>query len=92
MDEYDDAVTALVGGASGDSGGELSALVLEMSCATVKLATLLQEADEREWRAVQPRLKTLRSLLGQLPDKPAPRRAVGFKLKARGSKSGSRAS
>lgn len=81
-DDYEDEdapVEALPGAVAGSGGPEeLAAGLLEMAAQGLKIAVLLAEADEDDWRAISGRLDTFLGIVGQFPTKPKPRRRVGF--------------
>lgn len=81
-EEYEEpAPDALVGGPPAtEDDSELSGILADLACATLKLGMLLAEADEDRWAATRGRLGTFLSLVQQLPDKPRPQRRVGFRV------------
>lgn len=71
--------TAVVSGSvAGTDANEAGDLLLELSTAIFKLSVLLHEADETDWRALQPRMIAFRAVVDSLPVEPKRRRAIGF--------------
>ena len=78
-DEDEDApVETESGGASGGGGSDIAELLLDLTCATVKAAIMLAEADRETWDQCAGRMGALRSAIASLPSKPPPRKRVGF--------------
>ena len=77
-DDEDAPVETESGGASGGGGSDLAELLLDLTCATVKAAIMLAEADRETWDQCAGRMGALRSAIASLPSKPPPRKRVGF--------------
>jgi hypothetical protein len=74
---------AMVGSAAGLGASVLAELLLDMTQATTKLAVLLAEADEEEFRLIRGRLMAYLALTQQLPSSPMRRATMGFKVNAK---------
>jgi hypothetical protein len=58
---------------------QLADLLLELVSAVVKLNVLLIEAPEDEFKIVRGRLVFFRRMVEDLPTRPSPKQAMGFK-------------
>lgn len=76
----DEQMDVLVG--SVQSAGDHSALadlLLELTSASTKVAILMSELDEDEYRGIAPRLVAFLSMVQQIPTTARRRRKIGFK-------------
>jgi hypothetical protein len=78
--EEEDAAFELGMGSASPAGGAdvVGDALLELYAAVMKLAVLVAEADEDEFRVIAPRLALLKAAVGCLPTAPAPRKRMGF--------------
>lgn len=68
---------------AGEAPSVLADLLLDLTTHTARLAVLLSEADEDEWKGFAHRYHAFLQVVQALPLEPKPRRRVGFKAVAR---------
>lgn len=80
-EEYSDPPPeALSGNVQGGGTDVLADLLLMLIAETIKAGVMLAECDEDEFNSIKKRLKQFRHAVGILPDKPTPKRRVGFRV------------
>lgn len=79
-EEIEEAIEEIImGGASASEGGELAPLLLEMISVTSKLAILLSETSEGEFKLIKPRLDSFILAVESLPRDSKIVKTLGFK-------------
>jgi hypothetical protein len=79
-DDFEDApVEALIGSVTpaGDTS-DLGNVLLEMTGAAAKVAVLISELDEDEYRGIASRLAVFLSMVSRIPTTPRKKRRIGF--------------